>query len=145
MSGCRWEAAAVSGSVSLKQHTHSNLFILLPIHILYVLLFDSRRWTLWLCGGSVSVLGNLEVAVGVGDDVVVSFVQSDLDAVGAYGGGVRVDILEGNTGFIFNPSLPEDLLCEWVVMWLTDGLKNSKHEVIPSHVCGVQEWEHLSL
>lgn len=24
-----------------------------------------------------------------GDDVVVSFVQSDFDAVGAYGGGVR--------------------------------------------------------
>lgn len=42
----------------------------------------------------------------VGDDVVVCFVQSDLDAVGVYGGGVRVDIP------IFNPSLPEDLLCE---------------------------------
>lgn len=48
----------------------------------------------------------------VGDDVVVSFVQSDLDAVGAYGGGVRVDILEGHTGLIFNPSQPEDLLFE---------------------------------
>lgn len=44
----------------------------------------------------------------VGDDVAVSFVQSDLDAVGAYGAGVR----RKDCGFIFNPSLPEDVLCE---------------------------------
>lgn len=30
----------------------------------------------------------------MGDDVVVSFAQSDLDAVGAYGGGVSVGIIE---------------------------------------------------
>lgn len=47
-----------------------------------------------------------------GDIDVVSFAQSDLDAVGAYGGGVRVDILKGHTVDEFLNSLLEDLLCE---------------------------------
>lgn len=38
----------------------------------------------------------------VGHDDIVSFAQSDLDAVGAYVGGVRVDILERHCGQAFN-------------------------------------------
>lgn len=46
----------------------------------------------------------------MGDDDIVSFAQSDLDAVGAYGGGVRDDILERHTVDELLTLLLEDLL-----------------------------------
>lgn len=49
----------------------------------------------------------------VDDDVVVSFAQSDLDAIGAYGGGVRVGTRDENTVAEFLTTLPEYLLCKW--------------------------------
>ena len=45
------------------------------------------------------------------DDDVVSFAQSDLDAVGAYG-GVRVDVVERHTVDEFLTRRPEDVLCD---------------------------------
>lgn len=76
MSGCQWAVGAASGSVSLKQNTsHSSSSHCPPEpSALSPSSVNSKCPSVW--------------AALVGDDVVVSSVQSDLDSVGAYGGGV---------------------------------------------------------
>lgn len=66
-----------------------------------------------------------------GDDVVISFAQSDLDAVGAYSGGVRVNILEENI-FQYLTLLPEDL--KELTAWSKSGSALSLF-IIQKHVC----------
>lgn len=129
MSGCQWEAEAVSGSVSNSTRIKNTKTLLLD---LFFFSFWIAFWftktnlvvlnLLVMCGGWKSDLGDLWRYCQCGwhfVDVVASFAQSDLDA--AYGGGVRVDILENtHSGSVFNP-LCEDVLCcltnSWFGAW----------------------------